>query len=389
MAEEVFSNVVFSIALFLFNPLFWLVLVIAVLLGYFRVKKERKSYRVRMLPGLTELKNILSESWLHALILSILISGIGLVVDIGWLVLFTIVSMLFLLTFNFKLTSPIYIAAVAYAGLYSIQLIAPEFNYLGWQVEEIDFFGSLSVTAAIIAGLLLIAEGRLIGRSGAKNASTYLIETKRGLKAGVFKMKKLWLLPILFVVPGDMIHAYMPYWPQFTLNEKAFSFVPIPLIIGFSQIARAKFPEDLCPKIGHAILVTGAVVCAAGVAALWMPILSVAALVAGVAARIAISVVISVRERKSHFVLAPQSKGVVVAGIIPDSPGEKLELVPGETIRSVNGQAVHNEKELYDAIQVNAAHCRLQIIDRNGEVRLMQQVVYHHDHHRLGILVVQ
>lgn len=389
MAEEVFSNVVFSIALFLFNPLFWLVLVIAVLLGYFRVKKERKSYRVRMLPGLTELKNILSESWLHALILSILISGIGLVVDIGWLVLFTIVSMLFLLTFNFKLTSPIYIAAIAYAGLYSIQLIAPEFNYLGWQVEEIDFFGSLSVTAAIIAGLLLIAEGRLIGRYGAKNASTYLIETKRGLKAGVFKMKKLWLLPILFVVPGDMIHAYMPYWPQFTLNEKAFSFVPIPLIIGFSQIARAKFPEDLCPKIGHAILVTGAVVCAAGVAALWMPILSVAALVAGVAARIAISVVISVRERKSHFVLAPQSKGVVVAGIIPDSPGEKLELVPGETIRSVNGQAVHNEKELYDAIQVNAAHCRLQIIDRNGEVRLMQQVVYHHDHHRLGILVVQ
>lgn len=389
MAEEVFSNVVFSIALFLFNPLFWLVLVIAVLLGYFRVKKERKSYRVRMLPGLTELKNILSESWLHALILSILISGIGLVVDIGWLVLFTIVSMLFLLTFNFKLTSPIYIAAIAYAGLYSIQLIAPEFNYLGWQVEEIDFFGSRSVTAAIIAGLLLIAEGRLIGRYGAKNASTYLIETKRGLKAGVFKMKKLWLLPILFVVPGDMIHAYMPYWPQFTLNEKAFSFVPIPLIIGFSQIARAKFPEDLCPKIGHAILVTGAVVCAAGVAALWMPILSVAALVAGVAARIAISVVISVRERKSHFVLAPQSKGVVVAGIIPDSPGEKLELVPGETIRSVNGQAVHNEKELYDAIQVNAAHCRLQIIDRNGEVRLMQQVVYHHDHHRLGILVVQ
>ncbi len=389
MVGEIFSNLFLAITFFLFNPLFWIALCMAVCVGYFRVKKERKSYRIRMLPGLTELKTILSESWLHALILSILISGIGLVVDIGWLVLLAIVSLVFLFTFNFKLTSPIYMASLAFGGLFLVQRFVPDFTIYGWQVREIDFLGSLAVTVAIISGLLLIAEGRLIGRYGAKNSSTYLIETKRGLKAGVFKMKKLWMLPILFVVPGDMIHAYLPYWPQFTFDEQAFTFVPFPLIIGFSQIARAQFPEKICPKIGYGIVFTGVVVCAAGVAALWMPILSIAALLAGVLARIAISVAISIRERKDHFVLAPQSKGIVVAGILPNSPGEKIGLLPGESIRSVNGQAVHNEKELYSAIQVNAAHCRLQIIDRNGEIRLVQQVVYRHDHHRLGILVVQ
>ena len=66
----------------------------------------------------------------------------------------------------------------------------------------------------------------------------------------------------------------------------------------------------------------------------------------------------------------------MIAGVLPDSPGEKMGLVPGECIRSVNGIQVNNEKELYDAIQINAAHCRMQVIDRNGEVRLMQQVIY-------------
>ncbi len=58
-----------------------------------------------------------------------------------------------------------------------------------------------------------------------------------------------------------------------------------------------------------------------------------------------------------------------------------MGLVPGECIRAVNGLKVSNEKELYDAIQINAAHCRLQVIGRDGEVRLMQQVIFRHDHH--------
>lgn len=389
MGEETLNDLLLSIAYFFVNPLLWLALIIAILLGYFRVKKERKSYRVRMLPGFTEFKRILSESWLHALILSILIAGIGLVVDTGWLILFVIVTTVFLLTFNFKLASPIYMATLSFSGLYALQYFASDFEFRGWQVGEIDFLGSFIVTIAMIAGLLLVAEGLLVNRHGARNASTYLIQTNRGLKAGVFKMKKLWMLPILFVVPGDMIGTYLPYWPQFTFGEHAFTFIPVPIMIGFSQIARSRFPEDLCQQMGRAIVFTGISVCAVGIAALWMPILGIAALLAGTTARMAISIAASIRERKEHFVLAPQSKGVVVAGILPDSPGEKLGLLPGESIRTVNGQAVHNEKELYDAIQINAAHCRLQIIDRNGEVRLMQQVVYHHDHHRLGILVVQ
>lgn len=389
MEDGLFSKILYAASTFFFNPLFIITLIAALLVGYFRVKKERKSYRVRILPGVTELQKVLAESWLHALILSLLISGIGLVVDSGWLVCLSLISIIFVLTFNFKLTSPIYFATIAFGGLYLLQEVAPDFTYRGWEVSQLDFLGTLTITISIIAGLLLLAEGHLIYKHGGRHASTYLMQTKRGLKAGVFKAKKLWLLPILFVVPGDMIGAYLPYWPQFTLGESAFTFIPVPLVIGFSQVIRSKFPEELAREIGRAVLVIGVVVTAVGVAAIWMPILGWTALITGTVARIGISIAVSIRQRNGQFVLAPHSRGLVITGVLPDSPSEKMGLRPGEAIQAVNGQAVTNEKELYQAIQLNAAHCRLQIIDRNGEVRLMQQVLYHHDHHRLGLLVVQ
>ena len=72
-----------AVALFFLNPLLIAVLFTAVGVGYFRVKKERRSFKVRLLPGLTELKRLLAESWPYALVLSVLISGAGLPVRSG------------------------------------------------------------------------------------------------------------------------------------------------------------------------------------------------------------------------------------------------------------------------------------------------------------------
>lgn len=389
MSDKILMDLLQMIGLFFLNPIVVVSVLAAIALGYFRVKRERKSFRVRLLPGLTELKRLLAESWLYALVLSVLISGVGLVVDAGWLVLFTATTLIALVTFYYKVASPIYFAAVGFVALYMMGKYAGDFTIRGWTPAQVDLFGELAVTIPVIAGGLLVVEGLLIRRHTARYASPYLKQTNRGLRATVFQAKRLWLLPVVFLVPGDMIAVYAPYWPQFTLGAHAFSLVPLPIIIGFSQVARSMYPDVLYPKIGHAISWTGCVVVVVGLAALWMPILGWAALAIGVVCRVAISITVSVRERIGNYAVAPSTAGVVIAGVLPDSPGEKMGLVPGECIRSVNGLQVNNEKELYDAIQINAAHCRLQVIDRNGEVRLMQQVLYRHDHHRLGLLVVR
>ena len=389
MVKDILLEVLTAASLFFLNPLFVATLIAAVFLGYMRVKRERRSFRVRLMPGFTELKRLLSESWPYAIILSILISGVGLVVDSGWLVLFCIAAFIGLFSFYYKVMSPIYFVAVAFFTIYFLERYASNFVFRGWSPTDVDLFGDLAITVAIIAGLLLVTEGILISRFGDRDASPFLKKTKRGLHATVFKTKRLWLLPVIFLVPGELVVTYLPYWPQFTLGQSAFTFIPVPLIIGFSQVIRSSYPNIIFPKIGSGVIAIGTVVVALGVSSIWLPILGVVAILVGVVGRVVFSVVISLRERSGAFIVAPKSKGVVIAGVLPESPGDKMGLLPGECIRSVNGLEVTNEKELYDAIQINAAHCRLQVLGRDGEVRLMQQVIYRHDHHRLGILVIR
>jgi len=377
-----------AIMFFFLNPLFLTALIVAVILGYFRVKRERRSFRVRLLPGLTEIKRLMSESLMYGLVLSIVISGVGLIIDPGWLVLFCAMTLIGVVSFYYKMMSPIYFAASAFFALLLMDYFDVIISYRGWSLDQVDLYGELSITVAVIAGLLLVTEGLLISRFGGRDASPFLVETNRGLKAAVFKAKRLWLVPVLFLVPGDMISAYVPYWPQFMLGETSFSFIPVPILIGFSQVTKSNYPDVIIPKIGRRITILGVFVAIVGVSAIWMPVLGWTALIIGLVCRAFISIVVSVQDRTAAFVASPRSTGVVIAGVLPGSPGEKMGLVSGECIRSVNGQEVHNEKELYDAIQINAAHCRLQVLGRDGEVRLMQQVIYRHDHHRLGLLVI-
>ena len=81
------------------------------------------------------------------------------------------------------------------------------FSFRGWTPGQADLLGDLAVTIPVIAGLFLIVEGLLISRRTIPYASPTLMHTKRGLRAAAFKTKRLWLLPVVFLVPGDMISA--------------------------------------------------------------------------------------------------------------------------------------------------------------------------------------
>lgn len=390
MSSELMTHIGNAIIYFFINPVWLFALLAAVLLGYVRVKRERRDFTIRVLPGLTELKHAIWPPLLYGLVLSILIAGAGLAVSTNWVILFSLFMLLAVLSFSYKLASPVYYAALAFFTLYALERWAGDFSIGGWfSLEHTDFFGELAVTVSIIVGLLLVAEGLLIRSRASRYASPGLIPTNRGLRGAVYQSKLLWLLPVVFIVPGDMISQYAPYWPQFTLGAEQFTFIPVPLVIGFSQIARATFPDVLFPKMGTAVAWLGIAVAAVGIAALWMPVLGWAALIAGVVCRIFLSVLISINERRQPIQLTPQSEGIYVVSVLKDSPADKMGIIAGDLIKSVNGITVHDEDELYNAIQVNAAHCRLQVIGRDGEVRLKQQVLYRHDHFRLGMLTVR
>ncbi len=55
----------------------------------------------------------------------------------------------------------------------------------------------------------------------------------------------------------------------------------------------------------------------------------------------------------------------------------------------MNGVEVHTKQELYEALQINAAHCKLEVLDHQNELRLTQHVVYSKDHHQIGLIFAE
>lgn len=370
------------------NPLLYIALIAAIMLGYFRVKRERKTFRTRIVWGWTEFSGFLKDGLKYAVIFSVVFAGAGLVLPLEWLAALSIISILMVISGFYSAGSFIYLAAAA-VGLVGL------FDANGWSLDLgfTDFNGYAIATewllpVALLAGALVIAEGLLISKTGAASASPQLEKSSRGLKAAVYGSKRLWLIPLLLVVPGSLIEEAAPYWPQLPIGESSFSFILFPFVFGFQNRARKTLPVYLFPKIGKMTWQLGiGIVLLALLGLLWAP-MAIVALVLGIIGRIAITVYFEQKERHGKHAVTPKAEGVMIVDVLPDSPAHKMGLQRGEVIRKVNGLAVSNETELYQAIQVNAAHCRLEVLDHNDELRLRQHVIFRHDHHRLGLIVV-
>ncbi|WP_162878450.1 PDZ domain-containing protein, partial [Klebsiella pneumoniae] len=68
---------------------------------------------------------------------------------------------------------------------------------------------------------------------------------------------------------------------------------------------------------------------------------------------------ITIRQRMNDasaaFYFSKRDHGLMILGILPQSPAEKMNLKVGEIIMKVNGYSVHTVDEFYQALQKNRA----------------------------------
>lgn len=365
---------------FIINPVVYTTLLLAVLLGYRRVKRERSHFHIRIQHGATEVKSAIKESLGYALIVSFITVGAGLVVPTTFLLYVTFATFVLSLTFVVASLSPMYTVALA---LGSMALV----NWQQWPTYLGDgvITGAL-VPIVLVTGLALIIEGTLIRKTYAHGLTPVLQKTKRGLHAIVYRLRKIWLLPIAIVVPSGPLQAVLPYWPQFTLGVSDFSIVLVPLVIGTAMTSRRRMPMDVFNGYGKAVVTLGVLLVASAVIVYYVPAMFYVVIGIGVVLRMALSIVFVWRERADSYAVAPSAKGIMIAAVLPDSPAERMGLQLGECIVKVNGQPVTNEDELYEALQINAAYCKLEVMDYRQEVRQTQQAIFAEDHYRIGIL---
>lgn len=389
MTEEWLIECLRGIGILFIHPLLYVSIIIALAIGVLRVQRERRDFNIRIYRKSTELRQLLPQGILWGLILSLFTLGTGLVIPPSVLVIIGAVSILLALTLKMRFLSPAYSVSISFFLLVILYTYGGEIEwpFFGEYFRDIDT--PVYPTVAILLGLLLFAEGFLIARNAIKKPSPGLVISKRGQTVGRYASRRIWMLPLFVFIPGGDLPAPFDWFPVFSLDGQSITPIVIPFLIGFSQKVQGMLPETAIKASGRQVILLGTVVLAVAIGGYWYPYMSI------------ISVVISLIGRECIYYLRKRSDlnlpiyfsrsklGVRILGVIPDTPAQKMGLELGEIVTKINGIHVTDEREFYKALQKNRAHCKLEVVGNNQQIRYVQRALFEGEHHELGLLFTE
>jgi len=240
-----------------------------------------------------------------------------------------------------------------------------------------------------LVGIVHIVEAILVRIQGSRLSTPVFVEGKRGKLVGSYQFQGLWPVPLLLLVPttGGQALPLTPLFGDESLWSGGWMFLALPVMIGFTNMTTSKQPEQKARRSSGQLLAYGVIVTALAAASEWLPILIIPVSLI----TIVLHEVIIWIERRDEDVRSPlyvhTEQGLTVLAVLPHSVAKTMGIQPGETIHKVNSQTVRTKEELHQALRLNPAFTRLEVIDRNGERRFVQSALFDGEHHQLGIIL--
>jgi hypothetical protein len=376
---------------FFLNPLLY-VFVLLIYLHYRRqMAMERQLFAVRIQTPLIQTIRSLGMGAAGGLAVSLLSGGLGVVVQMQDLWLLWGLAILLAL-FKLRFLCFAYASGIL-AMLHTVAKLAPG-------VAQVPGIGTLwnwflqakPVPLLALVAVMHLVEALLIRWNAGRDASPLFVEGKRGRIVGAYLLHSFWLTPLVLFVqtaPGTGFSgAFYPGWPLFSDEGFTYSVLLLPSVTGFSDLTQAMTPGRKAGQIARQLAVYAVLLLALCYAAVLLPPLVVVAALFALVGHEALFLLSQWQERQMppYFIQSP--KGVKVMAVIPGTPAEEIGIMPGEIIVKVNGQAVRGKEDLYPALQVNPAFCKMEVLTRDGELKFVQCAVYAGNHHQLGIIVV-
>ncbi|WP_431190713.1 PDZ domain-containing protein [Metabacillus flavus] len=370
---------------FLQHPLTYYFVLYSLLAGLFRIKNERNSFYTKVEVIYEDLVFTYTKGLFAGLIVSAAVILMGISLPVGMIFLIGAATAVLSFFFRFQWLSAAFIMGLAFAASVLIMTFAQD--SLPSFLKGID---QLNIAVfAILIGILLIAEGWAVYRTGHLRTSPSVLKSSRGLPIGSHTANRLWLLPLILFVPGGTLTSVFSWWPVFEMNGQSFSLFIVPFFIGFHQSVRGSLPKESIQVTGKRIIWLGGITLLIACGSIWWTPLAFAAMVLAIGGRVFLIIRQKMNDRSAPFFFSKKDKGLMILGILPKSPAEKIGLKVGETITKVNGSFVKTTSEFYEALQKNRALCKLEVIGLNGEIRYAQRATYEGEHHELGLLFVE
>ncbi|MED4968249.1 PDZ domain-containing protein [Parageobacillus toebii] len=370
----------------LVQPLFYYGIALALVIGWRRVKRERSYFSIRVYNMFHESKLFWRSGLVAGGILSLAAVAIGIVLPRDAISMIALVTIAIGLTMQMRLLSPAYTMGLVFfivSILVNDKETAPALK---------RFFPELSETnmaaLAILLALLLFVEAWLILQNGAIETSPQLAKSKRGFVVGEHWSQRLWFVPVLLPVTGELPSPFS-WWPLFPVAGDSYSLMLVPFLIGFSEHVQGMHPKASIRLTGKRVMLLAWIVSLFAIGGYWYAPLSMIAAALALIGREWLAFFQHRQDRLKPPYFSKREQGLVILGILPNSKAEKMELEIGEVITKVNGMTVKTETEFYEALQRNRAFCKLEVVNEHGEVRFVQGALYEDEHHELGLLFVK
>lgn len=375
---------------------FYYIAVLLIILQYARqMRLERKLFAVK----LHDWKWLSVKALLTGLLIGAAISVAG--AFIGASLSFEAVLWLWVVAVLLMLIRIRYLCFAYSAGIIVLLQWALDFAPLA---ERADWIGSLAGSLARVDGvgllllvaLLHLAEALLVNWQGDRLSTPLFLEGKRGKLVGGYMLQGFWPVPLFLLVPwtGEAVGTAgigtgaLPWPTLFDADwSQGWTIAALPMIIGFTEMTRTLLPRDKAKHAAKGLLLYSICLLAASLSALWQPVLLP---VAGLLSMLLHEAIVW-RSRAAEAARKPlyvnDERGLRILGVVPGTPAEAMGLAAGEILHKVNGVRVHSKEELYEALVLNSAFCKLEVLNMEGELKFAQRARYAGEHHQLGVIL--
>lgn len=241
---------------------------------------------------------------------------------------------------------------------------------------------------ALVAVLHFI-EAMLIRWQGSRAASPLFFQGKRGKIVGGYHLHGFWPVPLFLIVPMQTgSGSSLPWSPLLGDGwSMGWTFVAFPVVIGFTELTLSRLPRNKVRWSSGRLMVYSIVVfIMAAVIEIW-PILTIGASLLCIIFHEVLVWYSSWEESLRSPLYVHDERGLLILGVIPSSPAEEMGIQSGEIIHGVNGVKVTTKEQLHQALQLNPAFCKLEVINLEGQSKFLKRALFSGEHHQLGIIL--
>src|SRR5690625_279266 len=393
------TNILWAILLYFLQPVFIIGLLYTIFNRNKRVKYSRKNFRVNFNRTNFELKDFFIKGLLPGILVSILSLVLGVPLTIEWYLIYQIVAILFLLIggsrfihpiFTFSMTSILMYAANLFQFDLNFQWLQPVINENLFIINfELNSLPLLLMNVLLFTSLILLITTFVMSRDNENKIFPILGSSKRGKTIALYPNKSLWVLPMLIVVPGEVIEPFADWWPLLNIGGERFALLILPVLIGLHYTVSTQLLNEATSIIQKEFRWLSLVGLLGVVLTYFYPILSV--VVTGLLLIIGLFILYRHRTRENlwTFRYGPADEGLRVIAVRPDSPAERLNLSIGDIIMDMNDKAMNSREEFNEMLAYNRSYIKMRIKRKDGEIVIAETPLYDDDYNNLGLLILE